>query len=55
VEENLKLAERSKDDYLRKKEFIFNLFPDLQRLIPYRHEPLRWAAANARHRPCTGC
>lgn len=33
VEENLKLAERSKGDYLRKKEFIFNLFPDLQRLI----------------------
>jgi branched-chain amino acid transport system ATP-binding protein len=33
VEENLKLAERIKGDYLRKKEFIFNLFPDLQRLI----------------------
>ena len=33
VEENLKLAERNKSDYLRKKEFIFNLFPDLQRLI----------------------
>jgi branched-chain amino acid transport system ATP-binding protein len=33
VEENLKLAERVKGDYLRKKEFIFNLFPDLQRLI----------------------
>lgn len=33
VEENLKLAERSKGDYLRKKEFIFHLFPDLQRLI----------------------
>src|SRR5512138_1349568 len=33
VEENLKLAERNKGDYLRKKEFIFNLFPDLQRLI----------------------
>lgn len=33
VEENLKLAERSKGDYLRKREFIFNLFPDLQRLI----------------------
>lgn len=33
VEENLKLAERTKGDYLRKKEFIFNLFPDLQRLI----------------------
>jgi branched-chain amino acid transport system ATP-binding protein len=33
VEENMKLAERNKGDYLRKKEFIFNLFPDLQRLI----------------------
>lgn len=33
VEENLQLAERRKGDYLRKKEFIFNLFPDLQRLI----------------------
>jgi branched-chain amino acid transport system ATP-binding protein len=33
VEENLKLAERKKGDYLRKKDFIFNLFPDLQRLI----------------------
>lgn len=33
VEENLKLAERNKGDYLRKKEFIYNLFPDLQRLI----------------------
>jgi branched-chain amino acid transport system ATP-binding protein len=33
VEENLKIAERTKGDYLRKKEFIFNLFPDLKRLI----------------------
>lgn len=33
VEENLKLAERTKGDYLRKKNFVFNLFPDLQRLI----------------------
>jgi branched-chain amino acid transport system ATP-binding protein len=33
VEENLKLAERNKGDYLRKKEFIFDLFPDLKRLI----------------------
>ena len=33
VEENMKLAERNKGDYQRKKEFIFNLFPDLQRLI----------------------
>ncbi len=33
VEENLKLAERQKDDYARKRDFIFDLFPDLQRLI----------------------
>lgn len=33
VEENLKIAERKKDDYLRKQEFIFSLFPDLKRLI----------------------
>ncbi len=33
VEENLKLAERAKGDYLRKKDFIFDLFLDLQRLI----------------------
>lgn len=33
VEENLKLAERVKGDYDRKAELIFNLFPDLQRLI----------------------
>lgn len=33
VEENLKLAERGKGDYLRKRDFIFDLFPDLQRLI----------------------
>ena len=33
VEENLKIAERNKGDYLRKKDFIFNLFPDLKRLI----------------------
>jgi branched-chain amino acid transport system ATP-binding protein len=33
VEENLKLAERKKGDYLRKKSFVVNLFPDLQRLI----------------------
>ncbi len=33
VEENLKIAERKKGDYLRKKDFIFNLFPDLKRLI----------------------
>jgi len=33
VEENLRLAERAKGDYARKKEFIFSLFPDLERLI----------------------
>ncbi len=33
VEENLKLAERAKDDYARKRDFIFDLFPDLKRLI----------------------
>jgi branched-chain amino acid transport system ATP-binding protein len=33
VEENLKIAERKKDDYARKKDFIFSLFPDLKRLI----------------------
>jgi branched-chain amino acid transport system ATP-binding protein len=33
VEENLKIAERKKGDLDRKKEFIFELFPDLKRLI----------------------
>lgn len=33
VEENLRLAERVKGDYDRKVELIFNLFPDLNRLI----------------------
>jgi branched-chain amino acid transport system ATP-binding protein len=33
VEENLKIAERKKDDYARKQDFIFSLFPDLKRLI----------------------
>lgn len=33
VEENLKIAERRKGDYLRRRDFIFNLFPDLKRLI----------------------
>ena len=33
VEENLKIAERRKGDYISKKEFIFDLFPDLERLI----------------------
>ena len=33
VEENLKIAERRKGDYISKKKFIFDLFPDLERLI----------------------
>ncbi len=33
VEENLKIAERKKGDYLRKQELIFSLFPDLKRLL----------------------
>ncbi len=33
VEENLKIAERQKGDYLRKRDFIFDLFPDLKRFI----------------------
>lgn len=33
VEENLRIAERAKDDLNRKREFIFGLFPDLKRLI----------------------
>jgi branched-chain amino acid transport system ATP-binding protein len=33
VEENLRIAERQKGDYARKREFLFSLFPDLQRLI----------------------
>lgn len=33
VAENLKIAEREKDDYARKEEMIFELFPDLKRLI----------------------
>ena len=33
VAENLKIAERGKDDLARKEEFIFGLFPDLKRLI----------------------
>ncbi|MCI0395943.1 MAG: ABC transporter ATP-binding protein [Chloroflexi bacterium] len=32
VEENLKIAERQKGDLARKQEFIFKVFPDLQRL-----------------------
>jgi branched-chain amino acid transport system ATP-binding protein len=33
VEENLKIAERKKGDLARKQAFIFDLFPDLKRLI----------------------
>ena len=33
VEENLRIAERATGDYARKREFIFDLFPDLKRLI----------------------
>ena len=33
VGENLKIAERNKGDLARKEELIFNLFPDLKRLI----------------------
>jgi branched-chain amino acid transport system ATP-binding protein len=33
VEENLKIAERTKGDLARKADFIFTLFPDLKRLI----------------------
>ena len=33
VEENLKIAERKKGDLDRKADFIFELFPDLKRLI----------------------
>jgi len=33
VEENLKIAERKKGDFRRKEAMIFDLFPDLKRLI----------------------
>jgi len=33
VRENLQLAERARGDYIRKSDFIFELFPDLKRLI----------------------
>lgn len=33
VEENLKIAERTKGDYAKRKDLIFGLFPDLSRLI----------------------
>jgi branched-chain amino acid transport system ATP-binding protein len=35
VEENLKVAERRKGDLDRKRDFIFDLFPDLQRLYQW--------------------
>jgi branched-chain amino acid transport system ATP-binding protein len=33
VEENLKIAERNKGDYLRKRDMIFDLFPDLKKFL----------------------
>lgn len=33
VEENLRIAERSRGDFAAKADFIFGLFPDLKRLI----------------------
>lgn len=36
VEENLKIAEREKNDFERKKDFIFELFPDLRNFIHLR-------------------
>jgi branched-chain amino acid transport system ATP-binding protein len=33
VEENLRIAEREKGDFAKMEEFIFDLFPDLKRLI----------------------
>jgi branched-chain amino acid transport system ATP-binding protein len=33
VEENLKIAERQNGDYARKEDMLFELFPDLNRLI----------------------
>jgi branched-chain amino acid transport system ATP-binding protein len=33
VEENLKIAERAKGEYLRKRDCIFDLFPDLKRFL----------------------
>lgn len=33
VEENLRIAERKKGDFASKADFIFGLFPDLERLI----------------------
>ena len=36
VEENLKIAERNKGGLDRKRDFIFNLFPDLKRFLTLR-------------------
>jgi len=36
VEENLKIAERNKGDFERKREFIFDLFPDLAKFLHLR-------------------
>ncbi len=36
VEENLKIAERGKNDLARRADMIFTLFPDLKRLIKLR-------------------
>lgn len=36
VEENLKIAERNKGDLDRKRDFIFSLFPDLQKFLHLR-------------------
>jgi len=53
VEENLKIAERVKGDYARKEEMIFNLFPDLKRLISLEGNskcsplPVRWCPKTA--------
>lgn len=35
VEENLKVAERAKGDLARQRDFIFEVFPDLQRLYQW--------------------
>jgi branched-chain amino acid transport system ATP-binding protein len=40
VEENLRIAERRKGDLARKADFIFELFPDLKRLIRLRGHQL---------------
>ena len=40
VGENLKIAERQKGDLARKEEMIFNLFPDLKRLIELQGDHL---------------